>query len=99
MPVVSRCVISQCAYNLNKGCHAKAITVGDGHIPNCDSFVLSETHVSEIQRIAGVGACKVSDCLHNSSFECNANSIQVGVVGQKFQCLTYSSRLEQVKAS
>ena len=33
MPSVSKCTATSCAYNVNKGCHARAITIGDASTP------------------------------------------------------------------
>lgn len=92
MPVVSVCEATQCAYNVNRGCHAKAITVGDGSNPDCDTFFASMQHNKEARRQAGVGACKVTGCKFNRDFECNADSIQVGFADQKVNCLTFTPR-------
>jgi len=32
-PLVSECSVTECAYNLNSDCHARAITIGDGVHP------------------------------------------------------------------
>ena len=39
MPEVSRCDASVCAYNSENGCRARAITIGDGAFPGCDTFL------------------------------------------------------------
>lgn len=92
MPIVSRCDVSRCGYNVNHGCHAKAITVGDLANPGCDTFFNASKHNKETKRIAGVGACKVSSCKHNEDFECTAENIVVGFANQKINCLTYATR-------
>lgn len=91
MPLVAKCSVGQCAYNVNKACHAKAITVGDAANPGCDTFFRSSSHAKEAKRIAGVGACKVSECRYNRDFECTADSIHVGMTGDRINCLTYAS--------
>lgn len=90
MPIISRCDVSGCAYNTDKNCHARAITVGDLANPGCDTFFDNIGHTKETQRIAGVGACKVTNCRHNNDLECTADSIEVGFSAKKINCLTYA---------
>lgn len=92
MPVVSKCEIRNCSYNVNNNCHAKAITIGDESNPGCDTFFDTATHNRETKRMAGVGACKVSECQYNDDFECTAESISVGVAKGKINCLTFASK-------
>lgn len=92
MPMVSKCDIKNCGYNVNNNCHAKAITVGDGTNPGCDTFFENSTHNRETKRIAGVGACKVSSCQFNNDFECGADSVSVGHTDGKINCLTFKER-------
>lgn len=89
MPEVQGCTATNCAYNTNRACHAKAITVGASTTPGCATFLPQSGHVSDVQRQAGVGACKVSDCQFNRDLECTAESIQVGVSATGVHCLTY----------
>ncbi len=93
MPVVGECSVAECAYNANKGCHARAITVGDGIHPGCDTFLAATPHSRETARHAGVGACKVSTCQHNEDYECTAQEIAVGHAGHGASCLTFLQRL------
>ena len=90
MPVVSECVIAECAYNSNMACHAIAITIGDGLRHMCDTFFKSSKH-GGINDTAGVGACKVSACSHNTDFECSADSIRVGIEKNLGKCLTFAT--------
>ncbi|MCM2321936.1 MAG: DUF1540 domain-containing protein [Oligoflexia bacterium] len=92
MPPVAKCSVDSCAYNVSQKCHAKAITVGDGQSPGCDTFFTANAHSREKQRIAGVGACKVSGCRFNDDFECNAGAIEVGRTGSDVRCLSFSPR-------
>ncbi|MCW8127292.1 DUF1540 domain-containing protein [Microbulbifer halophilus] len=90
MPEVAQCAATQCAYNTQSACHARAITIGDGSNPDCDTFFGSSEHTHS-GRTAGVGACKMDDCVHNSDLECSADSIQVGTNGNgSVNCLTYA---------
>lgn len=92
MPNVAECQVSECAYNRDQACHARAITVGDGVKPGCDTYYKTGSHVRKATELAGVGACKVSGCQYNDDFECQAANIQVGFVGDSVDCLTFASR-------
>ena len=88
MPVVTMCMASECVYNLNSNCHARAITIGDTAHPSCDTFLAGSRHTKQTQ-IAGIGACKTVGCKFNSDLECMAESIQVGMVKNKANCMTF----------
>ncbi len=90
--MVSKCEVNDCAYNLDKMCHAMAITIGDGINPKCDTFCQSMKKGGDISCVASVGACKVSSCIYNSGLECQASEISVGYKGQEPDCLTFQSR-------
>lgn len=92
VPIVAGCEVDECAYNIDSGCHARAITVGDGVHPGCDTYFVSDTHTREKRRSAGVGACKVSACRFNEEFECAADGIHVGYNDDGVNCLTYAPR-------
>lgn len=61
-PLVSVCEVSDCAYNLGSNCHARAITIGNGAHPGCDTFFSESHHIRKGEQIAGIGACKVASC-------------------------------------
>lgn len=90
MSVVSECKVSECAYNLKNTCNARAITIGDGVHPGCDTFFSNTTHTHEFNDMTGVGACKVSSCRHNREFECGADQIEVGRNKSGVCCLSYA---------
>ena len=90
MPEVAQCAITHCAYNADEACHARAITIGDGPDPDCDTYFDNSKHTSS-DRTAGVGACKMTDCAHNDDFECTADAIQVGQNGNSVNCLTFTA--------
>lgn len=92
MPIVDGCAVTDCAYNVEQGCHARAITIGDGDTPRCDTFLGASSHTRSNLLSAGVGACKVSACMHNEDFECAAEQIGVGMQGGEVHCLTFSAR-------
>jgi hypothetical protein len=99
MPVVGECSVAECAYNANNGCHARAITVGDGLHPGCDTFLGATPHTRDTGRHAGVGACKVSGCRHNDDYECAADQIAVGHAGPGASCLTFEQRPQPAASS
>ena len=92
MPLVSACSVSECGYNVDEQCRARAITVGDGIHPGCDTYFQGSKHAKAIGRVAGVGACKVTGCKHNDDYECMIDSIQVGMNNGAVDCLTYQQR-------
>ncbi|RJX32184.1 MAG: DUF1540 domain-containing protein [Oxalobacter sp.] len=90
MPTVKGCEVSQCVYNTDAACHAKAITIGDMDQPGCDTFFsASSSHAKSLQQ-AGVGACKMSDCKFNEDYECAAPEIMVGLQKNSAKCITYA---------
>lgn len=91
IPEVTDCAVGQCAYNVHHACHARAITIGDGVHPGCDTYFKSSVHSAHIETNAGVGACKVSACMHNDDFECQAKNVRVGVRRNSIECLTFKS--------
>lgn len=92
MPTVSKCSVVKCAYNKNRNCHARAITVGDLANPRCDTFFKHRAHTREQKRVAGVGACKVTECRYNQDLECSAKTINVGTSKGQIECLTFEAR-------
>jgi len=91
MSTVQGCAVTGCAYNSDRKCHAKAITVGDGQTPGCDTSFSNGSHVRETARVAGVGACKVSSCRFNDDYECTAGNVSVGMSqANRAQCMTYT---------
>ncbi len=89
MPIVTKCMASECAYNVESKCHARAITVGDALEPGCDTFLAGSRHIRQVKQIAGIGACKTAACKYNNDFECMAEGVQVGMVKNKANCMTY----------
>ena len=92
MPLVSECDVTQCSFNMDKNCHAKAITIGDGANPGCDTYFIGSIHTRDKKRTAGVGACKVNVCKFNNDFECFADQVEVGRLDQEINCLTFENR-------
>lgn len=90
MPAVEACAADDCSYNVDLLCHARAITVGDGTHPGCDTFLSNARHTHSGPDYAGVGACKVSACKFNDDFECAAEAIRIGHVGDSINCLTFT---------
>ena len=92
LPVVGKCTVAECAYNTDDSCHARAITIGDGAIPHCDTLFCGSGHIQATNIQAGVGACKVNSCSFNEDLECTAERITVGLVEENVECLTYVAR-------
>ena len=92
MPDVSACSVLSCAYNVESSCRAKAITVGDGVHPGCDTFTRSRRHAPGDMPVAGVGACKVKGCRYNDDYECQASAIRVGRRLNVVECMTFAAR-------
>ncbi len=92
MPLVQGCSVTNCAYNNKSRCHAKAITIGDGVHPGCDTYLNSTAEHTRMNVVAGVGACKVTGCRHNTDFECMADNIDVAILEKVANCMTFSAR-------
>lgn len=91
-PLVTQCDVNACSYNVNSNCHARAITVGNGAHPGCDTFFAASGHVQNAEYIAGIGACKVSGCRFNDDLECTTTNIKVGMVQSQATCVTFTPR-------
>ena len=92
MPIVTKCMASECAYNLNSNCHARAITVGNSLQPGCDTFMAGSRHTKSVNQIAGIGACKTVGCKFNDDFECMAENVQIGMVKNEANCTIFALR-------
>ncbi len=92
MPLVKKCDVGNCGFNVKNKCHAKAITIGDSENPECDTFLNTSTHTTGTKQEAGVGACKVSTCIYNTDFECTAENITVGSSNKSIKCMTFKPR-------
>jgi hypothetical protein len=93
MSMVKACEASECVYNAQSSCHAKAITIGGANSPACDTYLgLSLPHVRAVERQAGVGACKMVNCSFNEDYECSAPEIMVGAIKNSAHCVSYLSR-------
>lgn len=92
MPIVAKCMASECAYNLNSNCHARAITIGDSLRPGCDTFMAGPCHTRSANQVAGIGACKTVGCKFNDDLECMAESVQVGIIKNEANCMTFVLR-------
>ena len=96
MPTVETCEATRCAYNgFDRVCHARAITVGGGTHPVCDTYIPSahrRGHVAAESKPAGVGACKVDGCRFNHNLECGAPTIVVAQHWRHADCRTFEKR-------
>lgn len=91
MPLVDTCTVSECGYNHDDKCHARAITIGDGMHPGCDTSFLGAPTRTHAETQAGVGACKVIGCAFNNDLECSADKITVSIKDAGIQCMTYQA--------
>ena len=89
VPEVESCAVTRCGYNVDESCRARAITVGDGEHPACDTFLPRDDHARGPGH-AGVGACKVEVCRHNRDLECSADAIRVGDHDGHADCKTFA---------
>jgi hypothetical protein len=92
MSTIDACAATACAYNVEQECHARAITIGEGVHPACDTYVEAGRHVEAHTGPAGVGACKVEVCRFNDDLECSAESIQVERHSLHADCATFERR-------
>ncbi len=92
MPKITGCDASDCAYNIDKKCHALAITVGDSGCAMCDTFIKSGIQGGAPDMTGAVGACKASTCRFNKSLECTAGSIIVGLHSTHADCKTFAAK-------
>ncbi len=94
MPPINSCVVTECAYNTDQTCHAKAITVGDGVGTHamCDTFFKTTMFGGAKDQIGGVGACKVAACRYNEDLECQSESIKIGYHRDHPDCVTFAKR-------
>jgi len=88
MPEVMQCQATQCAYNMDAKCHARAITVGDMNQQLCDTMFMTNMHTKR-KETAGVGACRSANCKHNEDLECQAGGIDVTLSGGQAKCGTF----------
>ena len=90
-PHIKQCGMEMCSYNMDKKCHAVAVTIGKNK-PCCDTF-LKESEKGGFDEITGgVGACKVKNCIHNKSFECSADEISVEQQSRHPYCMTFEKK-------
>ncbi len=92
MPLVTKCMATTCAYNVNSNCNARAITIGDAQHPACDTYLTGSLHAKPAKQVAGIGACKTATCKFNENLECTADTINVGMFKSEASCLTFSLR-------
>lgn len=90
MPIIDECEVTGCAYNLERSCQARAITVGDGIHPACDTYYSRDRHVVNRHPGSGVAACHVEACVHNQDLECQADRIHIASHDGHADCATFS---------
>lgn len=86
---VRKCEVTECFYNHDKMCSARAITVGSDS-PSCETYMSNQQQHTPKWSSALVGACHMGQCVHNRSFFCHAvNDIEVGWTQNDAQCMTF----------
>jgi hypothetical protein len=91
MSKIQACDVTECAYNIERNCHAIAITVGNTEAARCDTFYRHKK--GGVKGLTGgVGACKMSDCKFNTDLECYADAIKVATNGGEAVCKTFARR-------
>lgn len=89
MAVVAECTVPECVYNRASRCHARAITIGNGDHPQCDTFHCAHNHPQDDAPPTGVGACKLVSCHFNHHYNCEAERVYVGATPGGPGCLSY----------
>ncbi|MEQ1875821.1 MAG: DUF1540 domain-containing protein [Bdellovibrionia bacterium] len=89
---VEKCSARNCAFNGGNQCRARAITIGEGVMTKCDTFLPSFHRVDEKTQVAQVGACKVSTCAHNEDLECRAKQVRIGNLNGEPGCMDFVAR-------
>ena len=89
MPVINSCAAERCAYNVNRECHALAITVGDSHQAVCETFFDVALTGGDSSSVGHVGACKMANCGYNVDLECQAPGVSVDFRGDVVSCVTF----------
>jgi hypothetical protein len=91
VPEVKKCTVSQCFYNKDSECGARAVLVGSDE-PVCETFIVSQQHTKH-QGQAGVGACHIDNCQYNQSMSCHACSdIEIVFSNNQAWCNTFESK-------
>lgn len=91
-PKVIDCSVTECSYNMNKQCHAIAITVGDSDCAMCDTYYKFSQKGGARDVTGSVGACKEHNCKFNNSLECSAPGIHVSSHQGHADCATFAPR-------
>jgi hypothetical protein len=92
MPDVRECVVTDCAFNQGRACHARAVTIGDGIHPACDTYHPNVEKRASARTRAGIGACKVDRCEWNEDLACHARSVRDAHHQGHADCVTFSPR-------
>jgi hypothetical protein len=94
MPKISACTVTDCSYNMQRQCHALAITVGgpEDVCACCDTYLHADKKGGVADMTGSVGACKVEECTFNKAFECAAPGIKVEMHQGHADCTTFRAR-------
>lgn len=91
VPEVKKCTVSQCFYNKDNECCARAVLIGSSE-PKCETFIESHQHTKHPGQ-AEVGACHIENCQYNQSMCCHAcGDIEIGFSNNQAWCNTFESK-------
>lgn len=90
MTVISKCDMSNCAYNKDGGCHTLGITVGPH--AECNTFVHASSRGGFPEVKGGIGACLASSCKFNNKLECQAVDVNVSTDSKHADCTTFQQK-------
>lgn len=86
---VVTCAATECSFNLDEGCRAPGVAVGDVH-PRCDTYTSGSVDLSRSE--ADVVSCHAVACTYNTAQTCAASGVTVGVHEAHADCLTFRPR-------
>ncbi len=90
MSLVSKCNVSDCAYNAENNCCTPGINVG-AHA-QCNTFIHGSRKGGSRQAKSGIGACLASECQWNTELECQASNVDVTVHNGHADCHTFREK-------
>jgi hypothetical protein len=90
MSMITKCTMSNCAYNAGGMCHTLGITVGPH--AECNTFVHASARGGFREVQGGIGACLASDCKFNDKLECRATNVDVASHEKHADCETFRAK-------
>ena len=90
MTGISKCNMSNCAYNREGSCHTLGITIGSH--AECNTYVHHSTRGGFPEIKGGIGACLASSCKFNAKLECQATAVNVASDDKHADCATFEKK-------